>query len=63
MASPVPKAPAKTPMIINITFLINTCFHLPKLFGYKMQISIKAGKAIPNADKQSAPNNDMNKFR
>lgn len=63
IARPVPKAPANTPIIIKITFLINMYLNLPKLLGYKMHISIKAGNAIPSADKHNAPNKDMNKFK
>lgn len=33
----------------------------PKLSGHVTHISMMAGKASPNADKQNAPNSDINK--
>lgn len=35
----------------------------PNLSGYITQISIIAGNAIPNAERQNAPNNEINKPR
>lgn len=43
------------------TFLINIYLHGPNLSGQVTHISIVAGNAKPKADRQKAPNNDMNK--
>lgn len=42
------------------TFRMTTLFQRPQLFGYKTQISINDGNAIPSTDKHKAPNNEMN---
>lgn len=67
MLSKAVYVPASSP----ITPMTNNIISFPKSidlaalarFGNATQISINAGKHIPNADRQSAPNSDMKRPR
>lgn len=56
----VPMKSAKIPKTMRIKSFHKMYFPGPNLSGQRTHISINAGKAIPNADKQRAPNKDMN---
>lgn len=49
-----------TPKQINNIFFVRSKLYGPNLLGHRTQISIIAGNAIPNADKQRAPKREMN---
>lgn len=49
------------PMMNNTMSLISLILAGPNLFGKDTQISMMAGKMRPNADRQSAPNKEMNR--
>lgn len=52
-----------TPMTMSRISLTSFSRNGPKLLGKLTQISIKAGKIIPNAERHKAPNRDMNSPR
>lgn len=59
-------APANMPIIPIIMSRISLTSFIrngPKLRGKLTQISMNAGKIIPNADRHKAPNRDMNRPR
>lgn len=59
----VPATNPITAKIIRRISLIRMYFPFPKLSGQRTHNSIIAGNANPRADKQNAPNNEMNRPR
>lgn len=59
----VPVTNPNKPIAMSITLRMTTILNLPQLFGYRTQISINDGNAMPSTDKHKAPNKLMNNAR
>lgn len=57
----VPTTRPTIPKTIRKRSFQNIYQHFPNLSGQSRQISIIAGKAMPSAERQRAPNKEMNK--
>lgn len=60
---PVPKINPMKPMMMSNTLRHTTTLSRPNLSGQSTQISIIAGKVMPNIDRHIAPTSEMNKAR